>query len=121
MARGSWGGWAPPVPCRRRSGVANDLLPLGRTVAPDAALLSARGKVLEHGMPRFFRRLAEGVFDEDVRHDASALADFSNGANIGAVPHAPSSVDGVNSAPLAGARQRAGSARTGLPREMDRR
>jgi phospholipase/carboxylesterase len=88
------------VPCRRRSGVANDLLPLGRTVAPDATLLSARGKVLEHGMPRFFRRLAEGVFDEDVRHDASAVADFSNGANIGAVPHAPSSVDGVNSAPL---------------------
>jgi predicted esterase len=34
-------------------------------VAPGAALLSPRGKVLEHGMPRFFRRLAEGVFDEE--------------------------------------------------------
>ena len=84
-------------------GDENDLLPLGRAVAPDAALLSPRGKVLEHGMPRFFRRLAEGVFDEDdVRHQANALADFvsdartryrmaapialgySNGANIAA-------------------------------------
>ncbi len=45
-------------------GDENDLLPLGKTVAPGAALLSPRGKVLEGGMPRFFRRLAEGVFDE---------------------------------------------------------
>jgi phospholipase/carboxylesterase len=84
-------------------GDENDLLPLGQAVAPGAALLSPRGKVLENGMPRFFRRLAEGVFDEeDVRHRADELADFidearkrygigapvalgySNGANIAA-------------------------------------
>ena len=58
-------------------GDENDLLPLGQTIAPGAALLSPRGKVLEGGMPRFFRRLAEGVFDEhDVRRRANELADF---------------------------------------------
>jgi phospholipase/carboxylesterase len=46
-------------------------------VAPGSALLSPRGKVLEEGMPRFFRRLREGVFDEaDLVHRAHALADF---------------------------------------------
>jgi len=58
-------------------GDENDLMPLGRMIAPDAPLLSPRGKVLENGMPRFFRRLAEGVFDEDdVRQRANELADF---------------------------------------------
>ena len=80
-----------------------DLLPLGELVSPGAALLSPRGQVLEGGMPRFFRRLAEGVFDEaDVRRRAGDLAGFieqarhaygiaapvalgySNGANIAA-------------------------------------
>ncbi|UEM24824.1 alpha/beta hydrolase (plasmid) [Skermanella mucosa] len=84
-------------------GDENDLMPLGGMIAPGSALLSPRGKVLEGGMPRFFRRLAEGVFDEaDVRHRAHELADFvaaareahglaapvavgfSNGANIAA-------------------------------------
>jgi phospholipase/carboxylesterase len=84
-------------------GDESDLLPLGRAVAPGAALLSPRGQVLEHGTPRFFRRLVEGVFDEDdVRRRAIELADFvgdareryhlaapvalgySNGANIAA-------------------------------------
>ena len=84
-------------------GNEDDLMPLGRMVAAGAPLLSPRGKVLEHGMPRFFRRLAEGVFDEeDVRARAHELADFvevarqaygigapvalgySNGANIAA-------------------------------------
>ncbi|MGO4705065.1 alpha/beta hydrolase [Microvirga sp. 2MCAF38] len=84
-------------------GDENDLIPLGQTIAPGAALLSPRGKVLENGMPRFFRRLAEGVFDEeDVKKRANELADFvtegrkaygleapiavgfSNGANIAA-------------------------------------
>jgi phospholipase/carboxylesterase len=41
-------------------GDENDLIPLGRMIAPDAPLLSPRGKVLENGMPRFFRRYAEG-------------------------------------------------------------
>ncbi len=84
-------------------GDESDLLALGRAVSPGAALLSPRGKVLENGMPRFFRRLAEGVFDEaDVVARAAELARFvgeareayglpapvalgySNGANIAA-------------------------------------
>jgi phospholipase/carboxylesterase len=58
-------------------GNEDDLLPLGRALARDAALLSPRGRVLEHGMPRFFRRISEGVFDEDdVRRRAGELAAF---------------------------------------------
>ncbi|MGE6630708.1 alpha/beta hydrolase [Bacillus sp. NPDC077027] len=45
-------------------GTETDLLPLAEIVDPDASVLSVRGSVLENGMPRFFRRLAEGVFDE---------------------------------------------------------
>src|ERR671920_582698 len=63
-------------------GDENDLIPLGQAVAPGSALLSARGKVLENGMARFFRRLAEGVFDEDdVRRRADELADFVSEAS----------------------------------------
>ena len=86
-------------------GNEHDLIPLGRELDPNAALLSPRGKVLENGMPRFFRRLAEGVFDtEDLKKRTNELADFvaaaakhyklaadqivavgySNGANIAA-------------------------------------
>jgi predicted esterase len=86
-------------------GNEDDMVPLGRDLDPSAALLSLRGNVLENGMPRFFRRLAEGVFDEeDVVRRANELADFipaaaakyefdpgtltavgySNGANIAA-------------------------------------
>ena len=58
-------------------GDERDLLPLGRMVASGAALLSSRGGVLENGMPRFFRRLAEGVFDEDdLRRRTNDLAAF---------------------------------------------
>jgi phospholipase/carboxylesterase len=58
-------------------GNENDLLSLGRGLDPKAALLSPRGKVLENGMPRFFRRLAEGVFDEqDLIRRTHELADF---------------------------------------------
>ena len=58
-------------------GNEHDLVPLGAALAPGANLLSPRGKVLENGMPRFFRRLAEGVFDEDdLRRRAEELADF---------------------------------------------
>lgn len=49
-------------------GDENDLVSLGQTVAPGAAILSPRGNVLENGAPRFFKRLAEGVFDpKEVR------------------------------------------------------
>jgi phospholipase/carboxylesterase len=86
-------------------GNEHDLIPLGRSLDSAAALLSPRGKVLENGMPRFFRRLAEGVFDiEDLKKRTYELADFiaaaaqhygfdpdkvnaigySNGANIAA-------------------------------------
>jgi predicted esterase len=58
-------------------GNERDLIPLGRELDPNAALLSPRGKVLENGMPRFFRRLAEGVFDlEDLKNRTNELADF---------------------------------------------
>jgi phospholipase/carboxylesterase len=58
-------------------GDERDLLPLGEMLLPGAAILSPRGQVLEHGMPRFFRRLAEGVFDEaDLRQRAGDLARF---------------------------------------------
>ncbi|WP_432362313.1 alpha/beta hydrolase [Sporosarcina sp. UB5] len=46
-------------------GTEQDLLPLAGLIDPDASVLSVRGNVLENGMPRFFRRLAEGVFDEE--------------------------------------------------------
>ena len=58
-------------------GNEDDLLPLGEMIAPGSSMLSPRGKVLENGMPRFFRRLAEGVFDEeDVHRRALELARF---------------------------------------------
>ena len=54
-----------------------DLLPLRDRLSPGAAVLSARGTVLENGMPRFFRRLSEGVFDEDdLRRRADELGEF---------------------------------------------
>ena len=58
-------------------GNENDLIGLVQTVAPGCAILSPRGNVLERGMPRFFRRFAEGVFDlADVAHRAHELAGF---------------------------------------------
>jgi predicted esterase len=86
-------------------GNEHDLVPLADTLAPGAGVLSPRGKVLERGMPRFFRRLSEGVFDlDDLRIRTRELAafvaaaashygldptgivavGFSNGANIAA-------------------------------------
>ncbi|PZP56281.1 MAG: phospholipase [Micavibrio aeruginosavorus] len=86
-------------------GDEQDLVELGQAVSPASTILSVRGKVLENGMPRFFRRLAEGVFDlEDLKFRTDELADFiadartrygfgnqpvfalgySNGANIAA-------------------------------------
>lgn len=62
-------------------GDENDLLSLGKMLLPGAALLSLRGNVLEYGAPRFFRRLAEGVFDqEDLRRRTGELGDFVSAA-----------------------------------------
>jgi phospholipase/carboxylesterase len=82
-------------------GNESDLIPLGLQLSPGAALLSPRGRVSENGMPRFFKRRAEGVFDvEDLNARTDELAEFvaaarktysleqpiavgfSNGANI---------------------------------------
>jgi predicted esterase/catechol 2,3-dioxygenase-like lactoylglutathione lyase family enzyme len=63
-------------------GDENDLLPLGRGLLPGAGMLSPRGKVLERGAPRFFRRLAEGVFDqEDLARRTEELAQFIEAAS----------------------------------------
>ena len=62
-------------------GDENDLVPLGQALLPDAPLLSPRGAVLERGQPRFFRRLAEGVFDlEDLHLRTAELATFVRAA-----------------------------------------
>lgn len=62
-------------------GDESDLIPLGRMLLPGAALLSPRGKVLERGAPRFFRRLTEGVFDqEDLALRTAELAGFIDAA-----------------------------------------
>ncbi|MCK1990996.1 alpha/beta hydrolase [Peribacillus muralis] len=86
-------------------GTETDLLPLAEMVSPGSSVLSVRGNVLENGMPRFFRRLAEGIFDEeDLIYRTKELYDYlelaskeygfnkskvvalgySNGANIAA-------------------------------------
>jgi phospholipase/carboxylesterase len=63
-------------------GNEDDLIPLGKELAPGAAILSPRGKVSEHGAPRFFRRLAEGVFDmEDLVFRTHELAEFVEAAS----------------------------------------
>jgi len=62
-------------------GDENDLLALGNELWTGAALLGVRGKVLENGMPRFFRRFSEGVFDvEDLKFRTEELAQFIDGA-----------------------------------------
>ncbi|TXC93072.1 alpha/beta hydrolase [Metabacillus litoralis] len=86
-------------------GNERDLLPIAEMISPNSSVLSVRGNILENGMPRFFRRLAEGVFDEeDLIFRTKELHDFieecsnqyqfdrnnvlaigySNGANIAA-------------------------------------
>jgi phospholipase/carboxylesterase len=60
-------------------GNEHDLLPLADMIAPEASILSVRGNVLENGMPRFFRRLAEGIFDEeDLVFRTNELHEFVN-------------------------------------------
>ena len=76
-------------------GNERDLIPLGRALDPNASLLGPRGKVLESGMPRFFRRLAEGVFDlEDLKTRTNELADFVTAA-VGHYKLAPDRIVGV--------------------------
>jgi predicted esterase len=63
-------------------GNEHDLLPIGEMIAPQAGVLSPRGNVLEGTMPRFFKRLAEGVFDlDDLRHQTRELAQFVRDAS----------------------------------------
>lgn len=64
-------------------GEENDLIPIAKMLEiTNASILSPRGKVLENGMPRFFRRLAEGVFDiEDLKFRTNELADFVQNAS----------------------------------------
>ena len=63
-------------------GNEEDLIPLGQELAPGAAILSPRGKVSEYGAPRFFRRLAEGIFDhEDLLFRTHELAEFVEAAS----------------------------------------
>jgi phospholipase/carboxylesterase len=64
-------------------GNEEDLVGLGETLAPGAAILSPRGKVSEYGAPRFFRRLAEGVFDhDDLLFRTHELAEFAEAASV---------------------------------------
>jgi predicted esterase len=75
----------PPPPCllllHGTGGNESDLLPLGEMLDGASAMLSPRGKVLENGQPRFFRRLAEGVFDiEDLKARTEELANWVNEA-----------------------------------------
>lgn len=100
-ARGA--GHRPLLLLHGTGGDETDLIGLGEAIGPGRALLSPRGPVLENGMPRFFRRFAEGVFDvEDIKARSADLArfvadaraayaldrpiavGFSNGANIAA-------------------------------------
>jgi len=77
FVRGEGGDAATLLLLHGTGGNERDILALGKAIAPAAALLAPRGKVLEGAAPRFFRRIAEGVFDqEDLRFRTSELADF---------------------------------------------
>ncbi len=85
-------------------GNEHDLIPFARQLSPGSALLSPRGDVLEHGMPRFFRRFAEGVFDlADVAKRTHAMADFivAAAARYGFDPRRLTAVGFSNGANLA--------------------
>ncbi len=64
-------------------GDENDPIPVARMIdTAGASILSPRGKVLENGLPRFFRRLSEGVFDlKDLKFRTHELADFLQNAS----------------------------------------
>ena len=85
-------------------GDENDLIPLAVQLSPGSALLSPRGKVTENGMPRFFRRLAEGVFDlADLKVRTAELADFIAAARKAYGIDAPVAVGFSNGANIAAA------------------
>ena len=87
-------------------GNEQDLLPLAAELLPGAGVLSPRGQVLERGMPRFFRRLAEGVFDlDDLKRRSQELADFivSAAAKYGFATKDLTAVGFSNGANMAGA------------------
>ncbi|MGG2995106.1 alpha/beta hydrolase [Paenibacillus macerans] len=110
---------APPLLLLHGTGgTETDLLPLAELISPASPVLSVRGNVLENGMPRFFRRLAAGVFDEEdlvlrtrelndfldeaaeqYGFDRRALVavGYSNGANIAAslLFHYPQALGGA--------------------------
>ena len=114
-------------------GSEHDLLPLRDRLSAGAAVLAPRGTVLESGMARYFRRLQEGVFDEeDLAEQADRLADFvraaetaygiaagslvavgfSNGANIASAVHAPASGPAGRRRPAVGHGARSPTRRT---------
>jgi len=87
-------------------GDEHDLMPLRPLLSPGAAVLSPRGSVLENGMPRYFRRLAEGVFDEDdLSRRADELASFVRAASerYGVAPASLVAVGFSNGANIASA------------------
>lgn len=101
---GSEAGAPPLLLLHGTGGDENDLLQLGAMISPGSALISPRGRVLEHGMPRFFRRLAEGVFDEeDVRKRALELGEFVESARQRHGTEAPVAVGFSNGANIAAA------------------
>jgi phospholipase/carboxylesterase len=101
---GTVDGATPLLLLHGTGGDENDLLGLGQALSPGAPLLSPRGKVLEGAMPRFFRRLAEGVFDEeDVKRRADELADFIASASAEYGIAAPIAVGYSNGANIAAA------------------
>jgi predicted esterase len=103
---GTQPGAVPVLLLHGTGGNENDMLELGRMLAPGSPLLSPRGRVLENGMPRFFRRLAEGVFDiPDLKLQANELSRFVQDArslyDLGRIP--PVAVGFSNGANMAAA------------------
>lgn len=101
---GSRTGTPPLLLLHGTGGDENDLLQIGAMISPGSPLLSPRGRVLENGMPRFFRRLAEGVFDEeDLRYRALELGEFVEAARDRYGIDAPVAVGYSNGANIAAA------------------